>query len=141
MGLTDRARRLHYVYSWRLRYWWMDTESGKRAHIVMFAITVLITIAQMAKLGVAAALPQAADAPARALVWWVVQLIMLAISAILSYALRPKVEAPKPVDGKAPTVEDGQAALEVYGEYWIDDEFILAHKPVGTEKIKSKGKK
>lgn len=73
--------------------------------------------------------------------WWVVQLVIAIVGAVLSYALRPKVEQPKPVEGEAPTVEDGQSALEVYGEVWIDDEFILAHKVVGTEKIKAKGKK
>lgn len=73
--------------------------------------------------------------------WWVVQLIIAIVAAIISYALMPKPEPPKPTEGDGPTVEDGRAVLIVDGPYWIDDEFILANKVVGKVPIKSGGKK
>ena len=141
MGLIDRARRARYVYGWRLRYWWLDTESGASSRVLLLCVSVLVIMVQLFRMAVAALVVPPAGQPQEAIVWWVAQLIILVVSAILSYALRPKVEAPKPVTGDAPTVEDGQAAIEVFGEVWVDDEFILAHKVVGTDKIKAGGKK
>lgn len=147
MGVIDYARprerlqRMTHVYSWRLRYWWMDTESGAEWHKVVCWLAGLVLLVQVIRMAVVALVP-GRDAPVEALwPWWVIQLIIALVSAVISYALRPKVEPPKPVAGDAPTVEDGQAAIEAYGEVWIDDEFILAHKVVGRTKIKSGGKK
>lgn len=140
-SVIARARRWRYVYGWKLRYWWCDTEHGEQSRIGLFCIAVLVMIIQLIKLFVAAVLPPPPDEPVKAVYWWVVQLIIAIVSAIISYAMRPKPEPAKPVDGKAPVTEDGQSALEVYGEYWIEDEFVLAHQVVGRQPIKSGGKK
>lgn len=141
MGLIARSMHRLDVWQWRVRYWWLDTDAGAQWRIAALCVAVFVVIMQMIKLSIAAAFPPPAGEPAKALVWWVVQLIMLVVSAILSYALRPKPENAKPVEGNSPTVEDGQAAIEVHGPYRINDEFLLAHKVVGRVPIKSKGKK
>ncbi|MGV8954046.1 MAG: hypothetical protein ACOH2M_23305 [Cypionkella sp.] len=145
MGLIARHRArfnvrcaLHWL---RLRYWYLDTEEGRKAQVGVFVAAVLLTIVQVVSL-VVSVVTHPDDEPIGA-VWpvWVVQLIIMVISAIISYLLAPKPEPPKPADGDAPTVEDGRAMPEVHGTVWIDDEFILAHKVVGRVPIKSKGKK
>ena len=147
MGLIEKCRpseRLRagvHLHVLRLRYWWLDTESGQRAHVWAFAVMLLLTIAQFARLAVLATVapPQLQQA-----VWpaWVVQLIIALVSAVISWALRPKVEPPKPAEGKTPTTEDGRAVPEAHGTVWIEDEFMLAYKVVGRVPIKEKaGKK
>lgn len=73
--------------------------------------------------------------------WWVVQLIIMVIAAVVAYALRPKPETPKPMSSEAPTIEDGQAAKHYFGTCWVGDEFLLAWKMMGTIPIKAKGGK
>jgi len=146
MGLIDycrpyeRLRARVNLYVLRLRFWWMDTEDGQRAHVWAFAGMLLLTIAQIARLAVLAVVT---PPEARQAIWpvWVVQLIIAVISAVISYALRPKIEPPKPAEATTPTVEDGRAVPEVHGTCWIEDEFILAHKVVGRIPIKTGGKK
>ncbi|ODU53495.1 MAG: hypothetical protein ABS98_00605 [Lysobacteraceae bacterium SCN 69-48] len=92
-------------------------------------------------MAVAAAFPEARPEPAQAVYWWVVQLVIAVISAVIAYALRPKVEAPKPGEADMPTTEDGRAVPEAHGTVWIEDEFMLAYKVVGRVPIKSGGKK
>lgn len=72
---------------------------------------------------------------------WVAQIVIMVAFAALSFLMRPKVEKPKPQEAKAPTVEDGLAAREVFGTVWIDDQFLLAWKSMGTVPIKKKGGK
>lgn len=141
MGLIAYVRRLHYVWSWRLRYWWMDTESGAQARVAAFVLAVLVVIGQLIRLALAALVPVPVGEPLKAPYWWVVQLIILVVSAAISYALRPKVEQPKPAAGDAPTTEDGQAMKDYFGTCWVEDEFLLAWKMVGTDRIRTKGGK
>lgn len=141
MGLIAHARRLHYVWSWRLRYWWLDTPAGAQAHVGALALSVFVVIVQLVRMAVAALLPPPPGEPAEAVYWWVVQLIILVVSAVISYALRPKTEAPKPAAGDAPTTEDGQAMKDYFGTCWVEDEFLLAWKMVGTDRIRTKGGK
>lgn len=138
--LPGRMRDRIGMHVLRLRYWWMDTEDGQRAHLWAFAGMLLLTIAQIARLSVLAVVT---PPEARQAVWpvWVVQLIIAVISAIISYALRPKVEPPKPAEANTPTTEDGRAVPEAHGTVWIEDEFMLAYKVVGRVPIKSGGKK
>lgn len=72
---------------------------------------------------------------------WIVSLVLLLISAYVSYASRPKVEPPKPQEADAPSVEDGQAVKHHFGTVWINDEYVLAWKMMGTLPIKTKGGK
>ena len=143
MGLMDHMRRRGYVWQWRLRYWWVDTESGARARVGGFVLALLVLVAQLIRMAVAALLPQAGPAPQQAVYWWVVQLVILVVAAAISYALRPKVEPPQEQQHEAPTVQDGTAARDYFGTVWIDhdDNFLLAWKVVGRDGIYTKGGK
>ncbi|MGH8075620.1 MAG: hypothetical protein ACREO4_16340 [Lysobacter sp.] len=139
MGLIDRARAVRYMYTWRVRYWWMDTTGGRRAHIVALCIGVLLVIIQMARLAVAALVPPPPGAPMKAIYWWVIQLIILVVAAAVAYALKP--DPPKAAERKveSPTVEDGTPIKDHGGTVWIehDDNRLLAWKVVGRDAIKS----
>lgn len=143
MGLITRTRELRYVYGWRLRYWWMDTKDGRRAHIVGFCLAVLVVIVQFVRLAVAALVPPLPDAPVKAVYWWVVQLIIMVVAAVVAYAMRP--DPPKAAERKtsSPTVEDGTPVKDYGGTVWIDhdDNNLLAWKVVGRDAIKSDGGK
>lgn len=141
MGLTAYMRRSLHVWSWRLRYWWLDTRGGAEAHVVLFCLSVLVVIAQLIRMSVAAFLTPAPGEPAKAVYWWVIQLIILVIAAAISYALRPKPEAPKPQEGQGQTTEDGQSVKRYWGTCWVDDEFLLAWKVTGRDPIKGEGGK
>lgn len=142
MGLIVRNRlreRASHAY-WSFRYWWFDTENGAWARAGIIGMLVLLSISQM--IGAAVNLHTAAttDEPVKAYVW-VVQLIIAIVAAILVYALTPKVEAPAAKQEDMPTVDDGQAVLEIHGDCWIKDEFIRAQQVIGKEPIKGEGKK
>lgn len=141
MGLIDRARHLHYVWSWRVRYWWLDTRSGEYAHWALFYFGVFVIIAQLVRMLVAAAIAPPAGEPVKAVYWWVIQLIILVVAAAIAYSMRPKQEAPPPQSEEAPTVEDGQSVKHYFGTCWIGDEFLLAWKQMGRIPIKAKGGK
>lgn len=141
MGLIDRGRRLHYVWTWRMRYWWLDTPAGAQARVGALALGVFVVIVQLIRMAVAALTPAPVGEPVKAVYWWVVQLIILVVSMAVSYALRPKVENPKPASGDAPTTEDGQAVKDHFGTCWVEDEFLLAWKMMGTDPIRSRGGK
>lgn len=141
MGLIAHARRLHYVWSWRARYWWMDTREGEMAHWAGVWLGAIVCVVQLLRMFVAAALPPPPGEPVKAVYWWVVQLIIAIVAAAISYAMRPKVEPPKPQEIEAPTTEDGLAAKHYFGTCWVDDEFLLAWKVMGRTPIKTKGGK
>lgn len=144
MGLSvliQRAKKKTTICRWRLRYWWMDTREGRRAQVAVFCFAVLVVVVQLVQVAVAALAPPPADQPAKAVYWWVVQLIILIVSVAISYAMRPKTEQPKPQAGTAPTIEDGQSIKHHFGTVWVEDEFILAWKVTGTVPIKTKGGK
>lgn len=53
-----------------------------------------------------------------------VQLAILVISAIISYATRPKQQAPRPAafeDFDFPQSTEGTAQVFVFGDVWIED--------------------
>lgn len=142
MGLMRTLQRWRYVYGWRLRYWWMDTDRGMETRISICVLFGLVALVQCVRLTLIATLPmRGAPAPQHAVYWWVVQLIILVVSAIISYALRPKVEPPKPAETNPPSVEDGQMVVDVLGTCWVPDTFLLAWKPMGVVPIKASGGK
>ncbi|HZF96964.1 MAG TPA: hypothetical protein VEY92_01750 [Pseudoxanthomonas sp.] len=141
MGLIARAKRWHYVWSWRARYWWLDTRSGEYSRWRLFYMGVVVVIMQLIRLFVAAALPPPPDEPVKAVYWWVIQLIIVLVAAAVAYSMRPKPQTPAPQSGEAPTVEDGLAAKHYFGTCWVEDEFLLAWKQMGTLPIKTKGGK
>lgn len=141
MELTVRIRKKFKVASWRIRYWWLDTQSGAVARVSGFCMAVLIVILQLINVAVASLSPLPPGEPRKAVYWWVVQLVIAVVSAIVAYTMRPKTEKPKPQAGEAPVVNDGLAARHVGGTVWIDDSFLLAWKVVKTTAIKTKGGK
>lgn len=141
MGLIASLRRLHYVWSWRIRFWWLDTRQGEWAHWALLALGLLIVLMQLVRVFVAATVSPSPGEPARAVYWWVVQIIIAIVAAAISYAMRPKPQSAAPTQADVPTTEDGLAAKHYFGECWVEDEFQLAYKVVGRDPIKTKGGK
>lgn len=57
-----------------------------------------------------------------------VQLAIFVVSAIVSYASRPKTSAPKASvldDFKFPQGTEGTSQIEVFGTCWVDDWMVL----------------
>lgn len=54
MGLSDYIRRKAYSRYWRLRHWYMDTERGREARVVILAVACLVLVVQVARMTVAA---------------------------------------------------------------------------------------
>lgn len=144
MGLIARMvaqwRRLRHVWSWRIRYWWLDTRSGAQAQVVLCAVAALVVVVQLIHLSLAALAPQPAE-PEHAIIWWVAYLITMLIAAAVSYVLRPKVQQTQPDTPPGQTTEDGQAVVRYWGTHWVDDEFLLAWMITGRDAIKTKGGK
>lgn len=142
MGLMHAAKRQWYVWSWRCRYWWMDTRGGEYAQWALVCVGVFVVIVQTIKMCVAAAMPVPPVQTVQAAYWWVVQLVIAIVAAAVSLAMRPKVQPPQPQESKAPVTEDGQAVRDHFGTCWVEDEFLLAWKKVRDIPIKTKsGKK
>lgn len=72
---------------------------------------------------------------------WVVQILIMVVMSAISMALRPKPEKPKPQERDVPIAEDGAALPDLFGTVWIDDQYLLAWRNMGTVAIKSKGGK
>ncbi|MDF3841111.1 hypothetical protein P3W55_05235 [Pseudomonas citronellolis] len=70
-----------------------------------------------------------------------VQIAILVISALISYATRPKPTKPEPQEVTAPTAEEGKKLRKVYGTVWVDDAQVLGFKKMGTDAIRTKGGK
>jgi len=139
--LHARLRHRHYVWSWRMRYWWLDTSAGAQARIVVFCFATLIVVLQFIGLGIAALAPRPAGKPQESIIWWVVYVIVMLIAAAVSYAMRPKAPSAAPTQADGPTTVDGQSVMRFWGTHWIDDEFLLAWKIVGRDPIKASGGK
>lgn len=142
MGVIGLARRLWYRWSWRLRYWWLDTPAGRVAQLSACALACLAVILVLTRqMILVSSRAPVADEPVQALAWWVVQVVVMVVAAAITAMRAPRVEEPKPQEVQAPTVEDGLAVREVYGTVWIDNEFLLAWKGMGRDKIQKKGGK
>lgn len=70
-----------------------------------------------------------------------VQIAIMVVSALISYATRPKAEQPKPGTVETPVVEAGWVYRKVYGTVWIDDPQVIGFKRMGTKRIRTKGGK
>ena len=147
MGLNARLRELRYRVAWRLRFWWLDTPGGARAHVATICVAVLALVWQIARMAVAALHPRPvhslAGEPVHAVYWWVVQLVIAIVAAVVAYALRPKTQQQSESNPESPTVEDGSAVKDYGGTVWIDyaDDFLLYYEVVGRDAIYSKGGK
>ncbi len=103
-----------------------------------FALLALVLGIDLIKGAPAALDPQA---PKQAIYQWVVQLIIVIISALISYAMQPKPKEPERVKASTPSVEDGKGIDIICGTVWIEDEIVLGFKEMGTQKIKAPGGK
>ncbi|WP_246149893.1 hypothetical protein [Arenimonas fontis] len=75
--------------------------------------------------------------------FWV-QLAVMIVSAIISYALAPKPPSPKPAalaDFDAPTAEEGRPIPVVFGTVWIKGPNVLWYGDLRSVPIKKKGGK
>lgn len=73
-----------------------------------------------------------------------VQLIIMVVAAVLSYALRPKPQRPAAEtleDVDVPTIEVGKPVSVAFGEVWIDDSNILWYGDLSNSPIYAKGGK
>ena len=74
----------------------------------------------------------------------VVQIGIMIVSALLSYALAPKPKPPKPAsitDFDIPTAEEGREIPVVFGTVWITGPNVLWYGDLRSEPIKKKGGK
>ncbi|HZF98974.1 MAG TPA: hypothetical protein VEY92_12180 [Pseudoxanthomonas sp.] len=134
-------KRLNRLW-WLARYRVLDKHHDQ-LRLAAFALANLITVVITLLVVVGAHKQLLSDAPpAQAVINIWIQLAILVISALISYALRPKVEGAKPQEGSIPQVQDGKSIVRIYGTVWIDDSIILAWSTqIPPEPIKKKGKK
>ncbi len=129
--MTQRTalQRLAYVYGWRLRHLWMDTNAGRwlclgLAGVLLVATGVMLTNALQ-------------DGPAGLAAIWP-QIIIMIVSTLIMMALAPNPTDAQKGTAESPQVEDGAGIRMVFGEVWIDDPTIVGHKPMGTKNIRGK---
>lgn len=70
-----------------------------------------------------------------------VQIGIMVVAALVSYALRPRVQPPAPAERRAPEAVDGTSIREVFGTVWIDNPMELAWRALEPIEIRRKGGK
>jgi len=73
-----------------------------------------------------------------------VQLAILIVCAILSYALAPKPQTPAPdtlSDVSVPTIELGKPVSVAFGTVWVDDSNVLWFGDLSSQPIMASGGK
>lgn len=73
-----------------------------------------------------------------------VQLIILVVALILSYALRPRPQNPPAAtldDVSIPTIEIGKPVAVVFGEVWVDDSNVIWYGDLTNSPIYAPGDK
>jgi hypothetical protein len=73
-----------------------------------------------------------------------IQLAILIVSSLISAALAPKPQAPKPAalsDFDAPTAEEGRAIPVVFGTVWITGPNVVWYGDLRTTPIRKSGGK
>lgn len=135
-------RRLNYWY-WRSRYLLLDTKVGVVTAVLAGIVSISAgTAAAMTGYMLHTRLPAAPQVgPVKAEITLAAYLIIMIVSAIISYALTPKPKDQKPQSAEAPQTEDGLDIPVVFGEVWIDDSAVLGWKTMGTDKIRRSSKK
>jgi hypothetical protein len=135
--LANSLRRTRHIWSWRLRYWWMDTRAGAQAQVILCCVSALVAVLDIIHVVTTPPPP----GPHEAVIWWVVYIIVALIAAAVSYATRQKSQTPAQNTPTGQTTEDGQSVIRFWGTHWIDDQFLLAWKIIGRDPIKSSGGK
>lgn len=88
--------------------------------------------------------PPVADGEIEVVRAWVsllIQVGIMLVSALISYAMRPKQKEPEVAKASVPVTDDGKCIRRIYGEIWIDDSIVLGFKQTGQTPIKAKGGK
>ena len=70
---------------------------------------------------------------------WMIQIAVLIVSAVISYATRPKQTTPKASaleDFKFPQGTEGTAQIEVFGTCWVDNWMVLGAGNFRTSPIR-----
>jgi len=140
MGMTRIAAKAHWCW-WMAHYLVLDKHREATRVTAFWAATVVASISGLQLLADWLGLrpPAAPGEPAAA--WWV-QLVMFVVSMLISWAMRPKAEPPKPTEGQQPVVEDGAPLERIYGRVWTDDSKWTAWLNGDPEPIRKKqGKK
>ncbi len=73
-----------------------------------------------------------------------VQIAILAVSMVVSYALRPKPKSPKPAaisDFDMPVVEEGSEQAVFFGDCWIEGWQVLSYGRLRTTRVRTKSGK
>lgn len=141
MGLIATIQRWRYIYTWRLRYWWMDTASGMHARLCLSVISGIAGVIWAVMLLIRPTRPVRAEEPHQAIIWFVVWLIVALLIAVAAYMMTGRPKPPAAQQGDTPTTDDGQSVKHHFGTCWVDDSFLLAWKLMGRSAIKSKGGK
>lgn len=112
--MTDRnaLQRLAYVYGWRVRHLWLDTNAGRW---LCLGLAAVLLVATGVVLGWGITRPPAPH-PERVLglVWWV-HVIWMVVTTLIMMALAPKPKKPEAGTPEVPTVEDGKGIRMVFG--------------------------
>lgn len=141
MGMRERFRAKANWRWWTLRYLVLDKHREELRLTAFWAANVVGTLSALLMLARWLGLrpPPAAGEPQAA--WWI-HLVLLVASLLISWAMRPKVDPPKPSEGQQPVVEDGAALERIYGRVWTDDSKWTAWLNGDAEPIRKKqGKK
>ncbi len=128
-------------WRWLLRYWVLDKHREQLRPCARWAAAAVVVVTLASGVFEVRQGIGAGAEPVQAVINIWIQLAIMVISALISYAMRPKVEGAKPQTSTIPEVEDGKSIVRIYGTVWIDDSIPLAWKQISTEPIKKKGKK
>lgn len=142
--VTARIARKLSRANWLLRYWMLD-KYHEQLRLAAFGAALLIVVLIILSLYTGyienlVAPAERTQPVVRAFVWWV-QLIILVVAAIVSYALMPKPQAPEPAKPETPVTKDGKSKRRIYGTVWTTDPAMLAWKNGAPEPIRKKGGK
>ena len=133
--------RVGYVWYWRARHWWLDTQGGRVAQITTAVLLALGTVAETVHVTLSALAPPAGGAPHQAIIGVIIVLIVALVAAVVAIAMMPKPKQPAAQQAQTPVTDDGQNARRAYGAVWVDDSFLLAWAIVGRDPIKASGGK
>lgn len=142
MVIFSKIEKRYERMGWLLRYWLLD-KYHDRLRMAAFGLSVIITCAFVIKMMLNTFLQSMQPLPKQHEAYYqiIVQIIIAIVMALISYALTPKPEDPKPGEAKSPVAEDGKSIERIYGTVWTDDGNFLGWKKLGTEAIKQSGGK
>lgn len=127
----ESLRRWWHITRWRLRYFLLDTDTGRRCILGVAGLAWVWSLFELVVLMRTAA----ADAPQQA--FWV-QVVWFVVSVLVSMALTPKQPDAADQVVEAPRLKDGSGVRMVFGEVWITDPDIIGWKKMGTKTIRGK---